>query len=354
MHSNQQIKNNAFNKNELDLKVLRPNRYLSLSGPKMLGCFSCYRSDKNVDVYCPNKSSLRYLDLTEPVSLDCLQGFDPNVKYGHLSIGDMHLLRWVLNNESTIQTFPMDFICYNGFAKDLIVAPFTQADWNITAVKVRGTIIINRSESNQRKTSVDVQSEFDSKSTYTALNLERLITKNINDHEYASVNARDSFFGVFHSKIGRHQILHTGRLNCVESKEELDKPFEEMNFNIIKKVHGNKRTGPSRSKALLWWSLAILSRVETIICGRCTEDFTVNKIIRIKVDELVPRHMQTKCFTSMDAILDFVKSKVKEENKYYNFAFDSMAKKVNCYLKLGSKENSIPSWYMDGQFPLEP
>uniref|UniRef100_T1KUF6 Decapping nuclease n=1 Tax=Tetranychus urticae TaxID=32264 RepID=T1KUF6_TETUR len=331
--------------NELDVHQLCRTRdnNVSLEGPKRLGYLSSSDSENN-SAFSQDKLALRYLDFPDPVNIDCLQGYDPNVKYGHFISKDTLLLRWILENEETMQKFPSDFIGNNGVIKDLMTIKDYVYDWSLSAIKIRGKIILNRVESTEKKTRIDKQSESVNKSTYAAFNFPNLITKSKSEQEGTL------FYGVFHSKIGSHRILHTGKLHYVESAQELDKPFDEMKFVSIRKMHvlGNC---PSSIQANNWWSLATLSGIDTIVCAKCARDFTVAKIEKLRVDDLIDKHKQMIFVASLDSILDHLKSIVTEENQYYDFHFNGKEKKFIGCLKMDLEDNLIPSWYIDGQIP---
>uniref|UniRef100_T1KUF4 Decapping nuclease n=1 Tax=Tetranychus urticae TaxID=32264 RepID=T1KUF4_TETUR len=242
-----------FVQKELDLKCAKTNHDLCLERPKKLGYFSIYRNDDKESVYCPDKSALAYLDLPDPVSINCLQGYDPNNKYGYQ------------------RDLNYDFVCNNGVLKDIMTSPYQNLDWTLCAVKIRGKIVLNKIASNEEKESIEARSENDNKSIYAAFNLQRLVVKNNNRSEFTSGKETDSFHGVFHSNIGFHGVLHAGYLNDVESKQELDKSFDEMKFVLVKKFNAPKESH-SFFHANTWWSLAILSGIDTIFRAKCEQD----------------------------------------------------------------------------------
>ncbi|XP_015790320.1 uncharacterized protein LOC107367151 [Tetranychus urticae] len=341
--------NNSATKHELNLKKVESS-WISLKGPKRLGCFSSYYNEENVKIYCPDKSLLAYLDIPEPLFIDCLQGYDPNVKYGHQSIGNIHLLRWVMDNEATLEDYPSDFVCYNGLLKDMMMSRYIKDHWDFFAIKIKGKIIMLRIDSKKKQDYIDEQSAWNNKSTYVALNLRRLITKTDNGHESNLVKEGESCHGIFHSKIGCHRILHAGWLDCVESKEELTKPFDQIKFGSIKKIQNHHET-ISFNAGNTWWSLATLSGVETITCARCEYDFTVDHIDKLSVSNLIPRERQMEFFTSLNLMLDYIKSIVTEDNQYYDFYFNGTVKTLTGCERMNSNEKIIPSWYVDGQLP---
>ncbi|XP_025017662.1 uncharacterized protein LOC107367381 [Tetranychus urticae] len=329
---------------ELDVKQMRLDNVV-LDGPKRLGSFSCY-DNNNGSVYCPDESSIRYLDLPNPVNINCLQGYDPNVKYGHIISRDMLVLRWVLNHEEKMKKFPSDFIVNNGLMKDMMLVRYCDLDWNISATKIRGKIVLNKIESIELKDRIANQSDINNKSTYTAFNLQRLITKNNYEDECSSGKEMSSFYGVFHTKIGSHQILHAGWLHGVESKQELDKPFEEMKFILIKKFNA-PRESHSFWQSSTWWSLAKLAGLDTIVRAKFDKDFIVKSIDKLEVDTLTNKRFKMTFVASLDKVLDFIKTIVTEENKCYNFSFNGKDKKLIGYMKIGPDENLIPSWFTD-------
>ncbi|XP_025017686.1 uncharacterized protein LOC112539421 [Tetranychus urticae] len=304
---------------------------------------------KKESVYCPDQSSLRYLDLPKPVSINCLKGYDKNSKYGHEQPKGTNLLRWILENETIVRNFDYDFICSNGLLKDLMISSLYSFDWSISAVKIRGKIILSKSESIERERRIYTQSETDNKSTYAASNLQRLITKNNN--QCSSGREGESFYGVFHSKIGSHRILNSGYLDCVESEQELKKSFDDMKFVLIKKFNGPK-ISHSIFQANSWWSLATLADVGTVIRAECDRSFVVNNIDKLEVDNLINEDRKMTFFASLNSILDHFKLVVTEENKCYNFHFNGEDKMLTGYMKMDADENLIPLWYIDQQLPL--
>ncbi|XP_025017687.1 uncharacterized protein LOC112539422 [Tetranychus urticae] len=344
------LSEDTFVQKELDLKCAKTNQNISLDRPKRLGYFSIYRNDDKESVYCPDKSALAYLDLPDPVSIDCLQGYDPNNKYGYQRSKNKNLLQWILENEAIVIDLNYDFVCNNGVLKDIMTSPYQNLDWTLCAVKIRGKIVLNKIASNEEKEKIETRSENDNKSIYAAFNLQRLVVKNSNRSEFTSGKETDSFHGVFHSKIGSHGVLHAGYLNCLESKQELDKPFDEMKFVLVKKFNAPKESH-SFFHGNTWWSLAVLSGIDTIIRAKCEQDFMVKSIDKLQVDSLVNKHRQSIFVASLTSILGHVKSIVTEENKCYNFHFNGKDKKSTGYVKMDLDDDLIPGWYINGQHP---
>ncbi|XP_015790332.1 uncharacterized protein LOC107367163 [Tetranychus urticae] len=355
----------------VNLSSVIADQNICLEGPKRLGYFSFYCNAGNESVYCPDQSSLRYLDLPNPIYINALQGYDKNIKYGLRRSKNKQLLRWILQNETIVRNFTHDFICSNGVLKDIMIFPYRSygrfgsnyglTSMNISAVKIRGKIILDRCDSTAKKMRIDVQSERDNLSTYAGFNLQRLITKNNNHSQCASGKENDSFYGVFHSNIGTHGIIHAGYLDCVESQKEMDKPFDEMKFVLIKKHNAPKRnkyneydetSHPSKYDET-WWSLATLAGVDTIIHAKCEQGFRVKNINKIIVSNIIDRERQKQLLTTLNKVLDFVKSIVKVENQYYNFYFNCTNRKLTGYMRIDSIDIIIPSWYTDGQLPNE-
>ncbi|XP_015790321.1 uncharacterized protein LOC107367152 [Tetranychus urticae] len=337
---------------ELNLGRITTNHNICLDEPKRLGYFSSYYDNENKCVYCPDKSALRYLDLPDPVNINCLQGYDSNVKYGNKGSKGTNLLRWILENETIVRNFTYDFICSNGLLKDLMVSSYYDFDWNLCAAKIKGKIILNRVDSIEKKENVEFQSEKNKKSTYVALNLQSLITKNNNHSHCTSARDEDAFFGVSHTKIGLHQILHSGYLDCVESEQEMSKSFDDMKFVLVKKYNA-PRVSHTSLHANTWWSLAKLAGVDTIVRAKCEQDFTVENIDKLQVERLINKHRQMIFVTSLDLILSHLKSVVTEENKCYNFNFNGKNKRLTGYMTMDLDDNLIPSWYINEQLPLE-
>ncbi|XP_025017684.1 uncharacterized protein LOC112539420 [Tetranychus urticae] len=325
---------------------------VSLEGPKKLGYYSFYYNDEKEIVYCPDKSSLRYLDLPNPVYINCLKGYDSNIKFGNKNPKGSNLLRWILENETILSDLSYDFICNNGLLKEFMTFKFNNDDWTFSATKIRGKIILNRIHSDEEKASIDARTEQSNKSTYVANNLQLLIAKNIDQSQGDVKREEDSFFGVFHSKIGSHQILHSGFLGCVETKEDLDKPIDEMKFVLIKKFNG-PRVSHSPFQADTWWALAALAGIDKIVRAKCQRDFMCKNIDKLDVKSLIYKSRQMDFVNSLNTVLDHVKSTVTEENKCYNFHLNGRIKKLTGYLMNDLDENLIPSWYIDEQLPVE-
>uniref|UniRef100_T1KUE3 Decapping nuclease n=1 Tax=Tetranychus urticae TaxID=32264 RepID=T1KUE3_TETUR len=336
----------------LDQLCQEKDENVYLQGTKILGYYSFYYDDQNKSVYCPDKSSLRYLDLPNPVYIDCLRGYSPYIKYGNKKPKGSNLLRWILENETIVRHYNYDFICNNGLLKEMMTVMHNKRDWDLCATKIRGQIVLNRVNSVEEKESIDARPEKENQSTYVANNLIRLITKNINHSHSTAGRKDDSFYGVFHTKIGSHRILHSGYLGCVASIKELDKPFEEMQFVLIKKYNTQKRKSHTPFHAITWWSLATLARVDTLVRAKCERDFTVKKIDKLKVQDLIFKHRQIVFFASLNMVLDQIKSTVTEENKCYRFSFGAKNKKMTGYMT-DIDDNLIPSWYINDQLPVE-
>ncbi|XP_015790330.1 decapping nuclease DXO homolog [Tetranychus urticae] len=319
---------------------------VSLERPKRLGSFSYY-DDNNGSDYCPDISALRYLALPNPANINCLQGYDHNVSYDHSNSRVMLLLRWVLDNETTMQQFPSDFICYNGVIKDMMTVKHNNHDWNLTAIKIRGKIILNSKETIEAKDRIGIEAEKDNKLSYVALSLQRLITKNNNCPKCISGKENDYFYGVFHSNIGSHRILHVGQLDCAESKQELNKHFDDMKFVSIEKFDAPKESQSSYQSST-WWSMATLAGVDTIIRAKCGRDFTIQNVDKLEVKDLICKQRQMIFVTSLNVVLNFIKSIVTEKYKCYTFHFNGKDKQLVGYMK-ESEKSFIPFWYINGQ-----
>ncbi|XP_015790325.1 decapping and exoribonuclease protein-like [Tetranychus urticae] len=335
---------------EFNLDRVKPNNNICLKRPTRLGYYSFHYNNENKSVFCPDKSALRYLDLPDPAPIDCLQGYDSNIKYGHKKPKCSNLLRWILENETILSNFTYDFICSNGLLKDLMISAYNNYDWNICAAKIRGKIVLSIIESIDQKEIIDAESEKTNKSSYATLKLQRLITKNNN--KCTSGRDADSFYGVFHSRIGSHQILHSGYLDCAESNKELNKPFDKMKFVLTKKFN-RPRVSHTFHQANTWWSLAKLAGIDTVIRAECDQSFVVKNIDEFEADSLVHEHRKIIFLASLNMFLNHFKSVVTKENKCYNFHFNGKDKKLTGYMMMDLDDDLIPFWYINEQLPLE-
>uniref|UniRef100_T1L319 RAI1-like domain-containing protein n=1 Tax=Tetranychus urticae TaxID=32264 RepID=T1L319_TETUR len=85
----------------------------------------------------------------------------------------------------------------------------------------------------------------------------------------------------------------------------------------IKMIGRNTGFNTSFYRHLYWWASALVAGVETLICGDLDEDFTLSKLEVFPASILNTKYhaaAQKKCLITLDKILHFIKSEVKEKN----------------------------------------
>uniref|UniRef100_T1L322 RAI1-like domain-containing protein n=1 Tax=Tetranychus urticae TaxID=32264 RepID=T1L322_TETUR len=98
---------------------------------------------------------------------------------------------------------------------------------------------------------------------------------------------------------------------------------------------------------MYWWASALLCGVETLICGDLDEDYNLRELDVLPASILNENYLasQKKCFIALDKILDFIKSKVKKSNKFYDVHFNAKksSRKVTASLSVSLFEDSVSS-----------
>uniref|UniRef100_T1KE42 Uncharacterized protein n=1 Tax=Tetranychus urticae TaxID=32264 RepID=T1KE42_TETUR len=124
----------------------------------------------------------------------------------------------------------------------------------------------------------------------------------------------------------QHRILHAGITEFVADKDDVDKPIDQVNF-------------------------AALKLIPYLFRGRNT-DFTLSKLEVFPASLLNTKYhaaAQKKCLITLDKILHFIKSEVKETNMVYDFHLNAETGEVivSPLTKIPIKAFSTP-WNLPG------
>uniref|UniRef100_T1KE38 Decapping nuclease n=1 Tax=Tetranychus urticae TaxID=32264 RepID=T1KE38_TETUR len=325
---------------DLELLLLIETKEVEFTGPKRIGCFSTCYGKGNELVYRTDNSSQRYLvstELNEP--LYCLEGFNPDTDKCLLPITWPDFFRWISSNEEIIHRSRLDkskssidFICSNAVMKHIMLSPFTEVDWIINAIKIKRTIFMFVTDidlSKKRKQQSDNNTR-QNKLAYSRFKVIKKITKQVAERESDSNTELDVLSTVSISKIGQHHVLHLGNSEFVLSKDDVEKPIDQASFAALKLVPNlykgdNKDFNIKDYRLMYWWASALLCGVETLICGDLNEDYNLRELDVLPASILNENYLasQKKCFIALDKILDFIKSKVKKSNKFYDVHFNA-------------------------------
>uniref|UniRef100_T1L320 Decapping nuclease n=1 Tax=Tetranychus urticae TaxID=32264 RepID=T1L320_TETUR len=327
-------------KDALDLEFLPETCKVKFIGPQRISCYSTYFDDKHEVVYCPDNSSLKYLvstELDEP--LKCAEGCNPESDECALSCRWSDFMHWIDKHEENIKG--LTFLRTIQNSRNLLYL----AERNITKDKIE-----SKPQYNPMKTN---------KMSYARLNVIRKITEAVEERATNSNTVTDILSTVSLSTIGQHRILHNGFTEFVMSKEDVDKPIDQANFAALKLMHNlyegqNGGFNISFYRHLYWWASALVSGVETLICGDLDEDFNLRKLDVLPVSLLNTKYhaaAQKKCLITLDKILHFIKSEVKEKNKVYEFRLNAETKEVIVSPSEKSIEDYLPPWYISGDTP---
>uniref|UniRef100_T1KE39 Decapping nuclease n=1 Tax=Tetranychus urticae TaxID=32264 RepID=T1KE39_TETUR len=359
-------------KDALDLEFLPETCKVQFIGPQRISCYSTYFDEKHEVVYCPDNSSLKYLvstELDEP--LKCAEGCNPESDECALSCRWSDFMHWIDKHEENIKGLTsqddpkqqFDFICTNMELKYIMLSCFEASDWVIHAFRTRKEIFLYLAERNITKDKVESKPQYNpmktNKMSYARLNVIRKITEAVEERATNSNTVTDILSTVSLSTIGQHRILHNGFTEFVMSKEDVDKPIDQANFSALKLMHNlyegqNGGFNISFYRHLYWWASALVSGVERLICGDLDEDFTLRKLDVLPASLLNTKYhaaAQKKCLITLDKILHFIKSEVKEINMIYVFRLNAETKEVIVSPSEKSIEDYLPPWYVSGDTP---
>uniref|UniRef100_T1KE37 Decapping nuclease n=1 Tax=Tetranychus urticae TaxID=32264 RepID=T1KE37_TETUR len=357
----------------LDLKLLPETSAVKFNGPKKIAYFSTYFDKENKEVYCPDNSSQRYLVSTAlKERINCLEGFNPESNKWLPPDPKWqwrNFMRWIGDNDEIIQSLTpqndsqqqIDFICTNAMLKHIMLSLYQDYDWIIHAFRIRSEIFLYFTRDNRAKKGL--KSPYDPKKTkmlsYSRLNVIRKITKPVKEREFNSSSETDFFSIILFSKVGQHRILHTGLTEFVMSKGDVDKPNNQASYAALKLMHNlfKGRNGGFNIpfyRRMFWWASALVSGVETLICGDLDEFYSVKKFKVIPPSNLDTEYhaeAQKKCLITLDKILLFIKSAVQEKNKVYDFHLDAETKEVVVSPSEKPIEAFVPPWNASEDIP---
>lgn len=345
--------------------------YTNFDKPKLIGCFSCQlNEDGNSETYHGDKSSLRYccFDRFEDyIDIDLLESYSRTTLIGRVPVTEIHVLRWIIDNSESLaenqETGSIaDFIFHSRVIRSIMATPFIpKDDWTLIAVKVRGSIILAEMDTEQRRNDVSYQIEDRLKGSYAGYKFLEKLTR-YPDGSRASTafnGARDSFYTVTRSKVGGHTLLYSNRVDCIVDENQFEKPLEQMKFAQIKtrghNWNDNKNTRRRfyQNRIIGWWTEALISGIDTIICGDKRPNNTVQKVSQIQANSLLQRSNQwspSTCVQFLEKTLTFIKEMVTEELTVYKIICDPhtgiKARKLS-----DPVDKHIPSWYINGQSP---
>uniref|UniRef100_T1KE43 RAI1-like domain-containing protein n=1 Tax=Tetranychus urticae TaxID=32264 RepID=T1KE43_TETUR len=306
-------------KDALDLEFLPVTRKVKFKGPKRIGCFSNCYGEENQLVYRTDNSSQRYLvstELNEP--LYCLEEFNPDT--------DRFQMR-------------KSFIAQIGQIKIIDRFHLFNADHLM--------FVTDEDPSKKRKQQSDNNTR-QNKLAYSRFKVIKKITKQVVERESDSNTELDVLSTVSISKIGQHHVLHLGNSEFVLSKDDVEKPIAQASFaalklgpNLYKKY--TKDFNIDHNRLMYWWASALLCGVKTLICGDLNEDFTLFKLDELPASLLNKKaeYERKKFLHALDKILHFIKSEVKEINKFYDIRLDVKTKEVTAPLSVSLFEDSV-------------
>uniref|UniRef100_T1KED9 Decapping nuclease n=1 Tax=Tetranychus urticae TaxID=32264 RepID=T1KED9_TETUR len=353
-------------KDALDLEFLPVTSNVRFIGPERITSFSTYYNKEREEVYRSDNSSQRYLDATKlNIPINCLEGYNSESYVCDLPGIWEYFMHWIGKHEEIIRgpnpkndpQQQIDFICTNLELKRILLACYEESDWTIIAFRIENEIFMHLAdgetiEDNIRKLhGVEPTPQYNPRKTnkmnYARLNVIRKITKRVEERELNSDTDQDLFSIITSSKIGQHRILHTGITEFVADKDDVDKPIDQVNFAALKLIpylFRGRNTGFNISfyRHLYWWASALVTGLETLICGDLDEDFTLSKLKVLPASILKTKYhatAQKKCLITLDKILHFIKSEVKEKNMAYEFQLNLSLQSGNYHMIFKNQQN---------------
>uniref|UniRef100_T1KE40 Decapping nuclease n=1 Tax=Tetranychus urticae TaxID=32264 RepID=T1KE40_TETUR len=338
-------------KDALDLEFLPATSNVRFIGPERITSFSSYYDKERKEVYRSDNSSQRYLDAIKlNIPINC----DTESYVCDLPGIWEYFMNWIGKHEEIIrgpnpQKDPqqqIDFICTNLELKKIMLSCYEESDWAVWTFRIENEIFMRlydgkTIEDNIRKLhGVESKPQYNPRKTnkmnYARLDVIRKITKRVEERELNSDTDQDILSVIATSKIGQHRILHAGITEFVADKDDVDKPIDQVNFAALKLIpylFRGRNTGFNISlyRHLYWWASALVAGVETLICGDLDEDFTLSKLEVFPASILNTKYhaaAQKKCLITLDKILHFIKSEVKEKNMVYHFHLNAETREV--------------------------
>uniref|UniRef100_T1KE45 Decapping nuclease n=1 Tax=Tetranychus urticae TaxID=32264 RepID=T1KE45_TETUR len=336
-------------KDALDLEFLPETCKVKFIGPERISYYSIYFDEEHKEVHRSDNSSQRYLDVTKlDTPINCLEGFNPESDLCVLPMVWPYFMRWIGDNDEVIRGLTpennsqqqIDFICTNMELKSIMLSLYEQSDWIIHAYRTRSEIFLYLSEDEEMSDKIEVKPQYDPKKTnkinYARFNVIRKITEAVEERETSCSTEMDILSTISLSQIGQHRILHSGYTEFAMSKDDVDKPIDQASFAALKLINhlfrrDKKDFHISFYRHMYWWASALVSGVETLICGDLDKDFSLRKLEVLPASSLNTKYhaaAQKKSLTALDKILHFIKSEVKETNKVYDFHLDAETREV--------------------------
>lgn len=354
---------------ELAVKnVLTTKKPTTFGVPKIRGCYSL-DSERN---YHPDLSQLRYLVIPRERNarfnlnkgfeqfVDKSPTFDQDEKIDHLlKFIETHFDQLKTPNGEGDKVLPFDFVCLRGALLRTMMAPFTNEDWTICAICLKGTIYLF--------TCVKEQADYPDKAKFVHWGCQfknYMFAKGPNMENDGDVpaNSNEEFCVTFSSLINDISVFYGVKVDGVESDTVVDEENQTLNGVKLAEVKTNRIVTNQRNvrerysmKALKWYCQEYLIGVEDVYIGFRDARGIVKEVVKLRIDEL-PRDAvglwnKNACLNFLESFLQFVKKVIQDEsdpNVAWLFDYDAQDRVVSVRKEENEKAYLfLPDWYID-------
>ncbi|XP_052770510.1 decapping and exoribonuclease protein-like isoform X2 [Mya arenaria] len=240
-----------------------------------------------------------------------------------------NLLDWISGHKQEIikdGNTQTDFVCRRSLLKEVMSFPFEEnKKLRLDVTLHKGIFYLNKGKyptENLEQQDTQQQPQMGRIEGDWGYKFEQYLTEeSTNSVPDMVYNSRESFYNVMKVKLGSHTIVYSSRVDAVSADESGEHSVE---FKTVKE--SKPGTKPfNKYKLRDMWIQSVLGGVPEIICGlRSVEGKTdTGIVIKLKTykTEKIPTMKDIpglwkpdKCWKSLDKLLTFIKSNVKENN----------------------------------------
>ncbi|XP_035227732.1 decapping and exoribonuclease protein-like [Stegodyphus dumicola] len=268
------------------------------------------------------------------------------------------ILQWIQRQRPC---FNVDFITLRGTLTHILCTPYMgiNGDWSICATKFKGIIYFREVDTESKIIRDLYLTEREKQMSAWGYKFEQYMVSAIPNgvpNVSSTTHQVEEFSVVVNNRIGRHSLLFTAEIDCVDSNfstyGDTTKKYIELKTSKIMTLPYHYTTF-QRFKSLQWWAQSHVAGVEKIVCGMRDDNGIVHSIAEYETSKL-PLIGQgfwdpNVCHNFCNDFLEFLKETVTEDNPrvvykldYRGGDFVTCAKLMNPELRF----RIIPEWFM--------
>uniref|UniRef100_A0AAV2KLK7 Decapping nuclease n=1 Tax=Knipowitschia caucasica TaxID=637954 RepID=A0AAV2KLK7_KNICA len=295
---------------------------------------------------------------TENPSFDLKDGFSDRYVKRDESVDEKldHILKWIISNRTDF-TLDVDFVTLRGHLTKLLTTPYEDKEgWMFAVTKFRGTIYIDKVETEAARRDRDNRTERHSEMMYWGYKFEQyMCADNIESLPDPSgvVNTNEGYYTVVRTQIAEHKLLFSAEVDC-----RVREPKDPPSCYVELKTSAEIRTPLKRSdkfKLLKWWAQSFMPGVPQVVAGFRDRDGIVVKVETFQTAEMSQLvegenncWKPTVCMNFCNDFLTFVKDVVSEDDPSVVYLFSWEPRRdVGFTIHRDSQYGFLPEWYIN-------